>query len=111
MTTWLPLNLFGMFVICVMNVVNMNDGFKVGTIHIPSYVFFVACTVLLTGWIIPKSFILAGKENFFLIVMIGNVVLSIGGLIGAHFIFNSPITLTHMIGCAIALVGIALLTL
>jgi hypothetical protein len=95
----------------MMNVVNMNDGFKIGTIHIHPYYFFIACTILLTGWIIPKSFVLAGKENFFLIVMIGNIVLSIGGLLGSHYVFHAPITITHMVGCVVALVGIALLTL
>ena len=109
--TWIILNLIGMGVICVINVVNMKGGFDIVGIHIPAYYFFIACSIGLTGWIIPKSFVLAGPNNFFLIVMIGNVALSIGGLIGTYFVFNAPITMIQLLGGVVTLIGIGLLTI
>lgn len=108
---WVILNVIGMLVICVMNIVNGKGGFSIVGIHVPAYYFFVVCSVGLTGWIIPKSFVLAGPTNFFLIVMMGNVILSIGGLVGAYFVFDAPITIVHIIGGIITLVGITMLTI
>lgn len=107
---WVLLNSMGMFIICVMNVINGKGGFEIVGIHIPAYYFFVGCSIGLTGWMIPKSFQMAGPENFFLIIMLGNVILTLGGALGAYFVFNSPPSVLNIVGAVVALVGIGLMS-
>ena len=102
---WFIINIIGMLVICTVNLVNRNGGVTLLSVHIPSYVYFVLCSTLLTGWMIPISYEVLGKY-FIQLVMVGNVILTIGGFIGAYYVFHDPLTVKVWIGSIVSLIGI-----